>query len=110
MHCIDDAHQAKRAEILPPLIKPPSAAPGAPTTAQARTVVATPTLVPATVVPTYDSYQPTIVPPAIAQGRTVVATGTGVEMAEVLIPYQSLHATVVQCSSTAEESDTASRV
>ena len=54
MHCIDG---------LPPLIKPPSAAPGAPTT---------------------------------TQGHTVVATEIGVEMAEVLIPHQSLYATVVQ--------------
>ena len=56
-----------------PTTKPPSAAPGAPTTAQGRTVVAT-------VVPTPPLYEP----PA------------GIEMAEVLIPYQSIHATVVQ--------------
>ena len=73
MHCIDGLPPLIKGAVPLTLIKPPSAAPGTPTTAQGRTVVAT-------VVPTPPSYEP----PA------------GVEMAEVLIPYQSLHATVVQ--------------
>ena len=76
MHCIDGLPPLIKGEApltltkppsAAPTTKPPSAAPGAPTTT-----------------------------PTAAQGRTVVATVTGVEMAEVLIPYESLHATVVQ--------------
>ena len=86
MHCIDGLPPPIKGEVpltltkppsAAPTTKPPSAAPGAPTTtptaAQGRTVVAT-------VVPTPPLYEP----PA------------GIEMAEVLIPYQSIHATVVQ--------------
>ena len=82
VHCIDGLPPLIKGEApltltkppsAAPTTKPPSAAPGGPTTAQGRTVVAT-------VVPTPPSYEP----PA------------GVEMAEVLTPYQSIHATAVQ--------------
>ena len=82
MHCIDGLPPLIKGAVpltlikppsAAPTTKPPSAAPGAPTTAQGRTVVAT-------IVPTPPLYEP----PA------------GIEMAEVLIPYQSIHATVVQ--------------